>query len=136
MRYFLFLLGPEASLASGVVVPASACQAVAQTRSAQALLASNLGALTGAVVVPPVAVTTDKHLATAAGTEVVTGTGQHRLEQADEGWIYTGSGATLNGLCDCTVQGMASVLTAKSRPTLCPSHQPLPHTVVLLCRHP
>ncbi len=71
---------------------------------------------------------TDKDLATAAGTEVVAGTGQHRHEKADEGWIYTCSGATLNRLCESMVWGMASVLTAKSRPTLCPSHLPFSHT--------
>ena len=61
----------------------------------QAVLASESGALTGAVVVSSIAVTTDKDLAPAAGTEVVAGTAQHRHAKADEGWIYTCSGATL-----------------------------------------
>jgi len=130
MRYFSFLSGPESSLACRVVVPAPACQTVARTGSEQALLASKFSTLTGAVVVSPVTVATDKDLAVAAGTAVVASTGQHRHEKTDEGWIYTWPGVTLDiRLCESTVWGMASVQTAKSKPTLCLSHQPLPITV-------
>jgi len=95
MRYFFFLPSPEPFLACRVIVPTPACQTVARTRSAQALLTSNLGALTGAVNIASVAVATDIGLAMAAGTGVVAGTGQHRREKADEGWIYTCLSVTL-----------------------------------------
>ncbi len=131
MRYFFFLPGPESSLARCVVVPAPACQTVACSGSAQTLLASDCGALTGTVCVSPVAMTADKDPAIAAGTGVAAGTGQHRHEKADEGWIYTCLDVTLdNRLCESTVWGMASVLTAKSWPALCLFHQPSPHTVI------
>jgi hypothetical protein len=136
MRYFSFLPGPESSLACRVVVPPPACQTVARTGSVQALLASKFGTLTGAVVVSPVTVATDKDLTVAAGTAVVASTGHHRHEKADEGWIYTWSGVTLdNRLCESTVWGMASVQTAKSKPTLCLSHQPFPITAITVPCH-
>ena len=99
MRYFFILPGSESSLARCVVVPALACQAVARTRSAQALLTSDLGALTGAVNVPPVAVATDIGRVIAARAVVAAGSGQHRHEKADEGWIYTCLGVTLATGC-------------------------------------
>ena len=97
MRYFFLLPNPEPPLASRVVEAALACQTVVRAGSMQALFASDFGALTGAVDVTPVAVTTDKDLAVAiaAGTVVKTGTGQHRHKKADEGWIYTCLGVTL-----------------------------------------
>ena len=103
MRYFFSLPSPEPTLAGCIIVPALVCRAVQRARSVPALFASEPGALTGTVGVSPVAVPTDKDLATAAGTQVVTGTGQHRREKADEGWIYTCSGATLVRLCESTV---------------------------------
>jgi len=87
MRYFFFLPGPESSLARCVFVPAPACQSVARTGSAQALLTSNLGARTGAVQVASVAVATDIGRAITARAVVAAGTGQHQHEKADEGWI-------------------------------------------------
>ncbi len=135
MRYFFFFPSPEPSLAGRVVVPAPGCPAVASAGSAQALPAGECGALTGAVGVPPIAVTADDDLTMAAGTEVVAGTGQHRHAKADEGWICTCSSATLNRLCASTVRGMASVLTAKSWPTLCLSHQPFPHSAITPACH-
>ena len=87
MRYFFFLSGPEPTLARGVVVPAPTRQTVSRTGSVQALPASKLCALTGAVGVPSITVATDKDLAAAAGAAVVAGTGQHRHEKADEGWF-------------------------------------------------
>ena len=94
MRYFFFSSNPEPSLAGSVVVPAPGCREVSPCCAVQAVLASESGALTGAVVVSSITVTTDKDLAPAAGTEVVAGT-EHRHAKADEGWIYTCSGATL-----------------------------------------
>ena len=86
MRYFFFLPSAESALAGRVAVPATVCRAVNSTGSAHAVMASERGALTGAVVVSPITVTTDKHLATATGAHVVPGTDHHRCVQADEGW--------------------------------------------------
>jgi hypothetical protein len=86
MRYFFFLPRAESALAGRVGVPTAACRAVNSTGSAHAVMASVRGALTGAVGVSPITVTTDKHLATATGAHVVPGTHQHRSVQADEGW--------------------------------------------------
>ena len=99
MRYFFFFPGPEPALAGRVVVLAPGCPAVAGAGTVQAVAARESGALTGAVGVAPIAVAADEDLAAAAGTEVVAGTGQHRHEKADEGWIYTGSGATFQAGC-------------------------------------
>ena len=44
--------------------------------------------------------------------------------KADEGWILTRLGETMNGLCESTVWGIASVLTVKSRLALCLSPRP------------
>ncbi len=78
MRYFFFLPYPKPALARRVFVAASTCQTIARARSAQTLLARKRGTLTGAVAVAPIAVTTDKDLATTAGAKIVTGTGEHR----------------------------------------------------------
>ena len=130
MRYFFFLPSPEPPLACCVVKATTQCQAVTRPCSVQALFPSEFGALCDAVVVSMITATTDKDLATAAGTEVVAGTGQHRHEKADEGWIYTCLGVTLAQAVRRHGLGVASVLTAKSRLTLCPSHQPFPHTAI------
>jgi len=95
MRYFFTLPGPESSLAGRVVVLAPAGQTVACPGSAQALFASDCGALTGAVNVAPITVATDIGRAMAAGTVVTAGDGKHRHEKADEGWIYTCLSVTL-----------------------------------------
>ncbi len=99
MRYFFFLPGPESSLARCVVVPALAGQTVACSGSAQAHFAGDCSALTGAVNVTPVAVATDIGRVIAARTVVAPGSGQHRHEKADEGWIYTCLGVTLRTGC-------------------------------------
>ena len=39
--------------------------------------------------------------------------------KADEGWILTRLSAIMSGMCESTVWGAASVLTAKSKLTLC-----------------
>jgi hypothetical protein len=136
MRYFFFFASAGSSLASSVGVPTTACRAVNGTCSAHAVTASTRGALTGAVPVSPITTAADKHLATATGTQVVSGTDRHRSVQADEGWIKPICSATLNRLCESTVCGMASVLTTKSMPTLCPSHQLPPHTAIVVACHP
>jgi hypothetical protein len=87
MRYFFFLSSAESALAGRVGVAAAACRAVNGTGSAHTVMASARSALTGAVVVSPITVTTDKHLATATSAQVVSGTAQHRSVQADEGWF-------------------------------------------------
>jgi len=99
MRYFFSFPGPEAALASRIVAPALGGAAVADTGPAQALAAGVFSAFTRAVEVTPVAMAADNDLASAAGTAVEAGTGQHRHKKADEGWIYTCLGATFQAGC-------------------------------------
>ena len=87
MRYFFFLPSSESLLAGRIGVAAVACRAVNSTGSAHTVMASARGALTGAVVVSPITVTTDKNLATATRAQVVAGTDPHRSAPADEGWF-------------------------------------------------
>ena len=109
MRYFFFSSNPEPSLAGSVVVPAPGCREVSPCCAVQAVLARESGALTGAVVVSSITVTTDKDLAPAAGTEVVAGT-EHRMQRPMRvGYIPVPCDA-LDRLCESTVWGMASVL--------------------------
>ena len=85
MRYFFFLPSAESLLAGRVGVATTACRAVNNARSAHAVMASERGALTGAIVVSPITVATDKNLATATGAQVVAGTdhiGLHRPMRA------------------------------------------------------
>ena len=120
MRYFFVLPVPEPLLACSVVMAARRGRTVAAARLAKAFPAGLHSTRTRTVVISPVTVTADKDLTTAAGTGVVADTRQHRHGKADEGWISTGSSATLNRLCESTVWGMVPVLTLKSRPGAMP----------------
>jgi hypothetical protein len=103
MRYFLSLTRTEPALTGGVGQATPARRTVTGSGASQRRRSGPFSATAGAVEVPPVALSTDKDLAMAAGTMVQTGTGFHRHNRADEGWIKTTPSATLAWLCESTV---------------------------------
>ena len=77
MRYFISKTGPEPALAFGVIVSAPAGCTVALPGPALVSGSGKIGTTTSAINLPSITMTTNDHLAVAAGAEEESGTGVH-----------------------------------------------------------